>query len=555
MKSGTLVFLALLLSLLIIGSVSVSAQDDTFLGMTAEELFPGAIDETERDTAMAALLEANLPDARDRFAGQTLTVAVLQSGVRGVISGPLYYWRPVFEAVTGATLEIVELPFSELLTGTVADFLTGQNTYDAVFVGSWFYGDYISNGWIIPVDSYFGQEGYPQWDINNVAAPLRTLLQWGGQTYGVVNDGDAQLLYYRKDILEDPEWQAQFEAEMGEPMVVPPQTWQQLLKITQFFNGKDWNGDGDPDDGSSLHLQSGGQGFFHFMALSAPFAITPAEGDDPTAVTKYDNIYWFDPDDMTPLINQPGHVAALEYLQELAATGPEAQFGWDLGTAWDNFLTGNAIATFSWGDVGSLAEDPNASTIMGNLGAARIPCSDTWYDRETGEFVTDTENPNCVGNTIGGSWHGVISAASENQDLAYYLLAMQATPAIRFWNVTYGWTGIDPGTLDDLFEDAGGNATIEDYVSAGYNASDAEQFITAYGENLFSFPTTQTYLRIPGAPQYWEILDTRLAQAMTGQSSAEEALNAAAEEWDQVTNDLGREAQLRVYREAIGYQP
>src|SRR5690606_5546673 len=168
---------------------------------------------------------------------------------------------------------------------------------------------------------------------------------------------------------------------------------------------------------------------------------------------------------------------------------------------------------------------------------------------------TDTENPNCVGNTIGGSWHGVISAASENQDLAYYLLAMQATPAIRFWNVTYGWTGIDPGTLDDLFEDAGGNATIEDYVSAGYNASDAEQFITAYGENLFSFPTTQTYLRIPGAPQYWEILDTRLAQAMTGQSTAEEALNAAAEEWDQVTNDLGREAQLAVYREAIGYQP
>jgi cytochrome b len=82
MKSGTLVFFALLLSLLIIGSVGVSAQEDTFLGMTAEELFPGAIDETERDTAMAALLEANLPDARDRFAGQTLTVAVLlASGV------------------------------------------------------------------------------------------------------------------------------------------------------------------------------------------------------------------------------------------------------------------------------------------------------------------------------------------------------------------------------------------------------------------------------------------------------------------------------------------
>src|SRR5688500_2176725 len=172
MTKRTRAFFAFLILLLFAtASPTLFAQDDTFMGMTAAELFPGAANDTERDTAMAALLAANLPDAQDRFSGQTITVAVLQSGVRGVISGPLYYWRPAFEAATGATLEIVELPFAELLTGTVTDFLTGQNTYDAVIVGSWFYGDYISNGWIIPVDSYFGQEGYPQWNIDDVAVP------------------------------------------------------------------------------------------------------------------------------------------------------------------------------------------------------------------------------------------------------------------------------------------------------------------------------------------------------------------------------------------------
>ena len=45
----------------------------------------------------------------------------------------------------------------------------------------------------------------------------------------------------------------------------PPKTWQQLLKVTTYFNGKDYNGNGKPGDGISLHLKVGGQGMFHFM--------------------------------------------------------------------------------------------------------------------------------------------------------------------------------------------------------------------------------------------------------------------------------------------------
>jgi multiple sugar transport system substrate-binding protein len=554
MKYRLLVVLSLVFVLTTIGTLNVLAQDEpTFMGMTAEELFPGAADEVERDTAMQALLAAELPDVTDRFAGQTLTVAVQQAGPRGGISGPYFYWRPVFEAVTGATLEIVEIPQAQYYTTTASDFLTGQNTYDVMNIGSWFYGDYIVNGWLQPIDQYINQEGFPMWEPENVATPLRELLQWDDQFYGALYDGDAQLLYYRKDILTDPEWQAQFEEEMGYPMPVPPRTWQQLLAVNSFFSGKDWNGDGDPDDGISLHLAGGGQGFFHFMSLSASFATTPADGDDPRAVSQYDNVYWFDPVDMTPLINQPGHVAALEYLIELAATGSDAQLGWELAEAWDNFLNGNAISTFSWGDVGSLAQDPSRSTITGNLGAAPIPCSELWYDRELGEFVEDSENPNCVGNVTGGSWHPVMSAFTDTPELAYYFMAMHANPSINFWNVTYGWTGVDPNSVTQLFEDAGGTATVDDYVSAGFDAGDAEEYISAYGANLFEPPITQTYLRILGTGEFWETMDTRLAQAMTGQLEPQEALDLVAEEWAQVNEELGMESQLEIYQDAIGF--
>ena len=552
--------LSLILALLMVFSLSVNnlplqAQDGgPFDGKSPEDLFPTAIDDQERTSAMAALLAANLPDARDRFEGKTLTIGVLASGTRGVISGAPYFWRNAFEAATGAKLEIVEIPFDQMLTTLTVDFSTNQNTYDAIINASWFYGDYISQGWIIPIDDYMGAEGYPMWEPEKVAAPLQQLLTWEDKWYGVVNDGDAQMFYYRRDILEDPQWQAAYQEEMGEPMPVPPKTWQQMLKVAQFFNGKDWNGDGDPDDGVSLHLKVGGQGFFHYMSLSAPFAITPAEGDDPTVVTKYDNIYWFDPDDMTPVINSPGHVKALEFLKELAATGSRSQFGWELGEAWDNFLNGNAVMLYSWGDVGSLAQDPNASTIKGKLGGAPILCSEVWYDREVGQFMEDAEHPNCVGNLVGASWHGVISSRSDVPDLAYYFLAMQATPPILFWNVTYGWTGVDPSSTTHLFPPEG-EASVADYVAAGYDAGDVESYITGYGQNLFDFPITQTYLRIPGTPEYWNILDIRLSEAMIDQLTPQEALDKVAQEWENITDDIGRDYLLDIYQTSIGYKP
>jgi multiple sugar transport system substrate-binding protein len=156
-------------------------------------------------------------------------------------------------------------------------------------------------------------------------------MQWGDHWYGTNNDHDAQVLYYRRDIIEDPKWQAAFKEEMGHDMPVKMDTWDDVLEIAQFFNKKDWNGDGDPDDGITLHLKVGGQGFFHFMALSAPYVVIPYPGDPPTKVTKYHNVYWFDPETMEPLINSPGHVAALEMLLKLSKAGSRSHVGLESG--------------------------------------------------------------------------------------------------------------------------------------------------------------------------------------------------------------------------------
>ena len=54
-------------------------------------------------------------------------------------------------------------------------------------------------------------------------------------------------------------------------------------------------------------------------------------------------------------------------------------------------------------------------------------------------------------------------------------------------------------------------------------------------------------LSIPGAPSYVDKLDLFVNQALAGQMSPKVALNAAAGEWESITDSLDRTAQRQAY--------
>ncbi|MBX6322970.1 MAG: extracellular solute-binding protein [Rhodospirillaceae bacterium] len=482
------------------------------------------------------------------FKGVTISVTVNAGGPKGGISGPLYEFRPIWEELSGGKVNIVELPFAEHYTKMMLDLRNGTGDYDAFMVGAFWYGDIVPTGYVLSIDDMQKSGKYPKWSYDDMPPSLRNLYTWEGAGYGVLNDADGQVLYYRRDVLNDPKWQAEFKKEVGYDMPVPPKTWQQLLDIAKFFNGKNWdNNDPDPDSGIVLHLKVGEQGHYHFQSLSASFAITPGPKLD-----RYHNVYWFDPTDMTPLINSPGHVKALEFLQELHKTGPAAEVGWSLGEAWDYFLRGKAVFVFSWGDVGGLCEDTSRSKIKGNCASAMLPASDEYYDMEKKEWVK-TDNPQPIGNTTGGSWHGVISAFSKNPEATYSFLSLMAIKPVSKLFATIGWDGVDPGYKYQMLKPEG-DATIEDYTAAGWDENDVKDYLKAYYDN-FNAKTMLPYLRIPGTFEYWDILDKNLSAAMAGQMSAKEALDATAASWEQVTDRIGRDSQLKAYQAAIGYKP
>ena len=482
------------------------------------------------------------------YSSTTVRVLTHDEGPQGPISGPIAAFKPVWEELTGGTLEVDLVPISELYAQLMLDLGRGQRDYDAAIVAAHFYGDLVAGDYLAPADPLQASGLFPRWSYDDMPPALRNLYGWNGVGYGVLNDADGQVLYYRRDVLNDPVHQAAFKEAVGYDLPVPPQTWQQLLDVARFFAGKNWDShDSRPDSGIVLHLKQGEQGFYHFQSLSASFAVAPG----PT-LDRYHNVYWFDPQDMKPLINEPGHVAALELLQQLAATGPADQIGWRLPQAWDYFLRGKAVFMFSFGDLGALCQDERRSLVKGNCAVAMLPGSSRYWDRETGAWVEPAE-PNRVGNTTGGSWHGVVLKRSSDQEATFSFLSLMAIRPVTMWAVQTGWTGINPGFRYQMLP-PDGEARLADWIKAGWNRADVEDYLQAF-QATFNAPTMLPHLRIRGTAEYWAALDAELAAALGGRKTAQQALDATAAAWEGITDRLGREQQRDAQQQAIGYGP
>lgn len=470
------------------------------------------------------------------YEGVTIKIAALA----GNLEQSVKMFIPAWEEQTGGKVRVIPIPYAEFFEKFWIDCLTGTGNYDAVLGEAFWMGQLAHNNYIQPIDEFMKDPRFPYWDPAADPPSLKKLRMWEGKQYEIPWDCDGQVLYYRKDVLDNPDYKKGFWEKYGYEMPVPPSTWDELRDIAEFFNGWDWDNDGKVDYGMAMHLKVGGQGMFHFESMSAPYLISPVNPD----------LWWFDPETMKPLITSPGHVEALKMLVALRECGPRAALSWSLGEAWDCFLRGDAVLCFSWGDLGSLAQDETRSVVKGKLGVSPLPGTLKSYDPVSGKWII-FKRPNIVGNTTGGSWSPVISAFSKHPAATYDFCSFMSTEAAEFWNACSGWTGVDPGRTFTIIEPYG-PAKIEDYVATGYDASDAKEYTSAYYKNFYN-PVMYPYLRVPGAAEYNVALDVHLSEAVTGTCSPEEALKRTYDEWERITERLGRDEQIKLYQTAIGY--
>lgn len=468
------------------------------------------------------------------YKGVTLNVLA----VKATVGDSLKYHAKRWSEQTGARVNVAEVPIDTLHTQIFSDLTSGLGRYDAYQTAAWFYGDFFTpkTPYVIPIHQFLGDKKFPYWDPSQFLSAIKRLYVWQGKLYGVLYDADAQVLYYRSDVLNNKKYQAKFKSKVGYDLPVPPKTMKQMHDIAKFFTGWDWNGDGENDWGMALHAKVNAQGFFHFLTLAAPYVVSP------------DNKYfYFDPDTMKPLINSPGHLRALEEYVKFLPDGPKEEISWTLGQGWNLFLSGKAVFEPTWGDLPTLAQNTKDSVVKGKVGATLIPGTQEAYDPF--KKAWKKYDLNQVGNVNGGSWHCVISKFSKHKEATYDFLAFMANRKNAFYNVTHGWTGVQPGMKYEYLPPHG-DGSLKEYEAQGWNAHDAAAYLHAYYKNL-SHPVQQHYLRIPGAAEYWHEIDINVSSVLAGDMKPKDALDKIYDSWEQITERYGRAQQKASYRESF----
>ena len=177
---------------------NVDWKDDGTVVLKLGEAYNNATIQTTREE-----LGSEFGPDKKPFKDVTITVTVNGAGPKGGISGPLHQFRPIWEELSGGKVNIVELPFAEHYTKMMLDLRNGTGQYDAFMVGAFWYGDIVPAGYGYAIDELQASGKYPKWTYDDMPPSLKALHQWKGVGYGVLNDGDGQVLYYRSDMLSD----------------------------------------------------------------------------------------------------------------------------------------------------------------------------------------------------------------------------------------------------------------------------------------------------------------------------------------------------------------
>jgi len=164
-------------------------------------------------------------------------VAAQSSGAKVVrvlaVSGPetdaLIKYAPDFEKQTGITAAIEQVARPLWGERKVRELMQDSGLYDVVMVGG---GDDLLwvklKAHIRPLNQYLDKA-----DIDQLM--LSDYFTKDGQLFGVPQYYNFPMLYYRKDLLDNPQEQAAFKARYGRALT-PPRTYDELEQVAQFFN-------------------------------------------------------------------------------------------------------------------------------------------------------------------------------------------------------------------------------------------------------------------------------------------------------------------------------
>jgi multiple sugar transport system substrate-binding protein len=173
-----------------------------------------------------------------------------------------------------------------------------------------------------------------------------------------------------------------------------------------------------------------------------------------------------------------------------------------------------------------------------------LPGSDEVYNSKTGEWeASANEAPNMA--YIG--W-GVYVMARVDSDEKKHKAAWSAAAHLGGKDLSL-WTSAYPSGFQPY---RNSHFNYEEWEQAGYDRAFVEDYL---GSNADSYNHANSAIepRIPGIFQYYSVAEDELAKGFAGQyGSAQETADAIAAAWEKITDQIGRDSQIALYKASLG---
>ena len=468
--------------------------------------------------------------ASGEFAGVELTFLGLnnQNLHNFLFRGFLKPW----EAYTGAKINWIDLAQADYNARLQQSIATGTVDFDIIEMGAPFEGDVCGKGLASEMPGWV--EGQIEMDdyVDYLKAPVGT---WDGKTYRISIDGDCHNFNYRTDYFTDADFAASWKAEGHDGPWEVPTTWQKVQEVTKFLKGKkiggfEANGYLDPLKGW------GGFGFYFLGSRATAYAKHPN-----------DTAWLFDSDTMKPRVNNPAWVRAIQDVLDVLDAQPTDQINADPGTTgFQQFLAGTGSMLSWWGDIGSNAKTSDSSVVGDTIGFSILPGSDDVYNSKTGQWDTLPSGPNFAPNMAYIGW-GVYVMARVDGDAKKHKAAWSAAAHLGGKDISL-WCAAYPSGFQPY---RNSHFDIPEWVSAGYDEAFIVNYLASQSDS-YNHPNAAIEPRIPGIFQYYSIAEDELAKIYAGQYSAQDGADRIAVAWEKLTDQIGRESQIALYKASLG---
>ncbi|MFD1157810.1 extracellular solute-binding protein [Roseovarius aestuarii] len=396
--------------------------------------------------------------------------------------------NPVIEAfktATGISIRSIETPVDDINVQLTLDTLNGKGDYDLALPATFGLPDLVSSGAILPITQY-ANEHEPDGFRDDIL--YQTGDSFDGNIFGFQTDGDAYVMFYHKDLLNDEDEKSRFADTHGYSLNVP-ETWEQLDQQIQYFNR--------PDQGL------GGGLLFR----------TPSYVTWEWWVRFHARGYWPFSRDLVPQIASDAGVTALEDLIRVSEhLCPEtATLG--LFENWERYARGDVYCNIGWGGSQKFLNGPESK--MQN----RMKFGPTPGGLVDGHLLFTPY--------FNWGWNYVVTSQSREPEIAYLFALFASSSEMSKRAVRQQAGFFDPFRL-------------EHYEDLEIRKTYSDEFLEVHAASMRN-AIPDLYLAHQG--EYFRVLSEWLYRALTGEVKPEDALERVAENWALISVRTGHQKQ------------